>query len=190
MQGLSMLLYDNPELVRAAVHLIGNLMVRFYEHILEIPNICAIFPGDDMGFKTSTIISPRHLRKYILPWHRKFAQMAHAKSLPYFLHSCGNLEEIMGLLIKDVKIDGKHSFEDAIMSAANFKCKYGDKIAVLGGVDMDYLARHSPREVRHYVRKLIDECAPGGRFAVGTGNSVANYIPAENYLTMLDEALR
>lgn len=190
MQRLSMLLYDNPELVRAVVHLIGNLMVRFYEHILEIPNICAIFPGDDMGFKTSTIISPRHLRKYILPWHRKFAQMAHAKSLPYFLHSCGNLEEIMGLLIEDVKIDGKHSFEDAIMSAANFKRKYGDKIAVLGGVDMDYLARHSPREVRHYVRNLIDECAPGGRFAVGTGNSVANYIPAENYLTMLDEALR
>jgi len=190
MQGLSILLYENPELVEAVMNRIGNLMVRFYKHILEIPNICAIFPGDDMGFKTSTMISPKHLRRYILPWHKKFAHMTHAKSLPYFLHSCGNIEEIMDSLIEDVKIDGKHSFEDVINPAADFKRKYGDKIAVLGGVDMDYLSRLGPDEVRGYVRKLIEDCAPGGRFAVGTGNSIANYIPLENYLTMLDEALK
>ena len=189
-QGLSILLYENPELVEAITDRIGNLMVRFYEHILEIPNICATFPGDDMGFKTSTMISPEHLLKYTLPWHKKFAKMAHAKSLPYFLHSCGNLEEIMEPLIEDAKIDGKHSFEDVIIRAADFKRKYGAKIAVLGGVDMDYLSRYSVDEVRRYVRKLIEDCAPGTRFAVGAGNSIANYVPIENYLTMLDEALR
>lgn len=189
-QGLSILLYDNPELVEAVMNRIGNLMVRFYENILDLPNICAIFPGDDMGFKTATIISPQHLRQYILPWHKKFAQMAHTKGLPYFLHSCGNIEKIMDSLIEDVKIDGKHSFEDVIIPVTDFKRKYGKEIAVLGGVDMDYLSRHNPDEVRHYVRKLIDECALGGRFAVGAGNSVANYVPIENYLTMLDEALK
>jgi len=122
-------------------------MVKFYEQLLEIPNICAIFPGDDMGFKTATMISPKHMRQYILPWHREFAQMAHAKGLPYFLHSCGD-------------------------------------------VDMDYLSRQSPDEIRRYVRKLIEDCLPGGRFAVGAGNSVANYVPIENYFAMLDEALR
>jgi uroporphyrinogen decarboxylase len=187
---LSILLYDSPELVGAVVDRIGNLMVRFYEQILEVPNICAIFPGDDMGFKTSTIISPKHLHQYILPWHKKFAQMAHAKGLPYFLHSCGDLEEIMDSLIEEVQIDGRHSFEDVILPAAKFKRRYGDKIAILGGVDMDYLSRRSPDEVRCYVRKLIDECAPGGRFAVGASNSVANYVPIENYLTMLDETLK
>lgn len=189
-QSLSILLYDNPELIEAVINRIGSLMVEFYKCILEIPGICAIFPGDDMGYKTSTVISPKHLGQFILPWHKKFAQMAHDKNLPYFLHSCGNLEEIMSSLIEEVKIDGKHSFEDVIIPAVDFKRKYGDKIAVLGGVDMDYLSRCRPDEVRCYVRKLINDCAPGGRFAVGAGNSIANYIPVENYLTMLDEALK
>jgi uroporphyrinogen decarboxylase len=28
---------------------------------------------------------------------------------------------------------------------------------------------------------------PGGGYCLGTGNSVANYIPLENYLAMVDE---
>lgn len=28
-------------------------------------------------------------------------------------------------------------------------------------------------------------CAPGGGYALGTGNTVANYIPVKNYLAML-----
>lgn len=34
------------------------------------------------------------------------------------------------------------------------------------------------------------QCSPGGRFAIGAGNSIPSYIPVENYLTMLDEALQ
>lgn len=189
-QGLSILLYDEPELVEAVMNRIGELITRFYENVLDIPNICAVFPGDDMGFKTATMISPEHLHQYILPWHKRFAEMAHSRGMPYFLHSCGNVEAIMDSLIEEVKIDGKHSFEDAIMPAPVFQQKYGDRIATLGGVDMDYISRNAPDKVREYVRNLIDECTPRGRFAVGTGNSIANYIPLENYLTMLDEALK
>ena len=36
-------------------------------------------------------------------------------------------------------------------------------------------------------RQVIEACAPGGGWALGTGNSVANYIPVGNYLAMLDE---
>lgn len=31
---------------------------------------------------------------------------------------------------------------------------------------------------------------PGGGYCLGTGNSVANHIPTENYLAMLDEGRR
>ena len=90
-------------------------------------------------------------------------------------------------LIDWVGIDAKHSFEDVIMPAAEAKRRYGDRIAILGGVDVDYLSRHSVDEVRAYTRKVIEECAPGGGWALGTGNSVPNYVPVENYLAMLDE---
>jgi len=56
-------------------------------------------------------------------------------------------------------------------------------------VDVDKLTTYSPEHLRQYVRGIIDECAQGGRFAIGAGNSIPSYIPLENYLTMLDEAL-
>ena len=37
-------------------------------------------------------------------------------------------------------------------------------------------------------REILDACAAAGTgYCLGTGNSVANYIPCENYLAMLDE---
>ena len=93
-------------------------------------------------------------------------------------------------LISDIRIDAKHSFEDAIVPVAEFKRKYGNRIAVLGGVDMNQICLLSEADLRTYVRKILDQCMPGGGYALGTGNSVANYIPVENYLAMLDECAR
>jgi len=163
-------------------------MVSFYKRLLEVERLAAIFQGDDMGFRSGTLVSPGHLRKFFLPWHRRFAEMAHGRGLPYFLHSCGNVYSIMDDLI-DAGVDAKHSFEDAILPAPEFQRRYGDRVGTLGGVDVDLLARRTPDEVRRYVRDLIEECHPRGRFAIGSGNSIPSYVPLENYLTMLDEAL-
>jgi uroporphyrinogen decarboxylase len=115
--------------------------------------------------------------------------MTHEKGKPYFLHSCGNLAAIMEDLIEDVKIDGKHSYENAIIPVAEFQKKYGDRIAVLGGLDINILTRATPPEVRREIGKLMDECGPRGRYAVGSGNSVPSYIPVANYLAMVEEAV-
>jgi uroporphyrinogen decarboxylase len=106
------------------------------------------------------------------------------------LHSCGNLAEIMPDLIDDVGIDAKHSYENAILPVDEFQARYGAHIGVLGGVDVDILARRSPDEVRAEVRRIIEACHPRGRFGIGSGNSIPSYIPVANYLAMLDEALR
>ena len=142
-----------------------------------------------MGFRTGTLVSPLALREYVLPWHKRFAVMAHARGVPYFLHSCGNLETIVEDLIVEVGIDGKHSFEDAILPVQDFQARYGDRIAVLGGLDVDILAASSPEQVRQKTRFLIETCGERGRYAVGSGNSIPSYIPVANYLAMVDEAL-
>jgi len=50
---------------------------------------------------------------------------------------------------------------------------------------MDKLSRMPINEFKAYVKNIIKECAPGGGYALGCGNTVANYIKLENYLTML-----
>jgi uroporphyrinogen decarboxylase len=75
------------------------------------------------------------------------------------------------------------------MPVQEFQKKYGDRIAVLGGLDINILTRSTPAEVRREIGKLMDECGPRGRYAVGSGNSVPSYIPVENYLAMVEEAV-
>jgi uroporphyrinogen decarboxylase len=60
---------------------------------------------------------------------------------------------------------------------------------VLGGIDVDFLCRATEDQVRERVRKTLTACMPGGGYCLGTGNSVANYVPLRNYLAMLDEGL-
>lgn len=189
LEGLSFSLYDDPKLVQAVSKQIGELITKFYEHLLQLENLIAVFPGDDMGFRSGTLVSPDALRNYCLPWHKRWAEMAHERGLPYFLHSCGNVLAIMDDLISDVGIDGKHSFEDAIITAEEFQKLYSDKIAVLGGVDLNILSAGTPEQVRRRTRQLIETCGAKGRFAVGSGNSIPTYVPVENYLAMVDEAL-
>jgi uroporphyrinogen decarboxylase len=183
-------LADDPALVEAIAQKVGELLISIFRAAAEMPGVGALWLGDDMGFKTATMVSPEHLRRYVFPWQKKLAQIAHDHNLPFLLHACGNLGQVMDELIDDVGIDAKHSFEDVIMPVAEAKRQYGDRIAVLGGVDVDLLCRSSEDEVRAYTRRVIEDCAPGGGWALGTGNSVANYIPVQNYLAMLDEGRR
>ncbi len=188
-ENLCYLLYDDPALVEAVFNKVGQAIYGLYKNLLGLPGLRGFFQGDDMGYKTSTMISADHLRKLSLPWHKKLAQLAHDNGLVYLLHSCGQIDEIMQDLITDVKIDGRHSFEDEGNPVIPFKQRYGDRIAVLGGVDLDRLCRLQPDDLRAYVRNIIESCNCGGRFAIGSGNSVCNYVPLPNYLTMVDEVL-
>lgn len=189
-EGLSNALFEAPDLVQATADRLGGLMVEFYRHILDLDRLVAVFPGDDMGYRSATMISPRLLRELVLPWHKRFAGMAHDRGVPYFLHSCGNVRAIMEDLIDDVGIDGKHSFEDAIIPAPEFQRLFGDRVAVLGGVDLNILSGGSADDVTRRTRELIETCGPRGRYAVGSGNSVPSYVPVENYLAMITETHR
>jgi uroporphyrinogen decarboxylase len=189
-EGVCYSLYDNPELLKAVTDRIGELILEYNKKLLELENLSVIFQGEDFGFNTQTLIPPDAIRSYFLPWHKKYAQLTHDSGRPYWLHSCGKVDDIMDDLIDDVKIDGKHSFQDNVMPIWEYKEKWGDRIALLGGIDLDKLTSYEPQRLRKYIRDVIEKCSPGGRFAVGAGNSVPSYIPVENYLTMIDEALR
>ncbi len=93
-------------------------------------------------------------------------------------------------LVSDVHIDGLHSFEDAIRTVEDTKAEYGRRIAILGGIDVDFLCRADEAAIRRRTRNVLEACHAGGGFCLGSGNSVANYVPLDNYLAMLDEGRR
>jgi uroporphyrinogen decarboxylase len=179
---------------RGLVAAISRRLLELYEvviqRMLEFDRIRAIWGSDDMGFRNGTLISPRDLREFVLPGHRAMAHASHAAGRPYLLHCCGKIDAIMDDLVEDIGIDGLHSYEDTIRTVEETKVKYGQRIAVLGGIDLDFLCRADERAIRQRVRITLERCHAGGGYLLGTGNSVANYLPLKNYLIMLDEGRR
>ncbi|MCL2058309.1 MAG: hypothetical protein FWH01_04520 [Oscillospiraceae bacterium] len=182
-------LQDDEQLIWDMFEKIGTNTVSLLTKALagaDIKKIGAIVQGDDMGYNKGTMLSPELMRKFVFPWSKKLVDLAHSYGLPYILHSCGNLDEIMDDLIDHVGIDARHSYEDKIIPVGEFKRKYGSRVAVLGGVDMNFLCTRSEGEVREYVARVLDECMPGGGYALGSGNSLANYVPIDNIHAMYE----
>ena len=189
LEGICLAVKDAPDLVQAITDKVRGIMERFYTRLLQFDRLVMVFPGDDMGFRTGTLLHPDDLRRHFLPLHKRFAEMTHEKGLPYCVHSCGNILPIVEDLIEDVKIDGKHSYEEVILPIQDFQERFGDRIAVLGGFDIHPLSINTPDEVRRHARFLMETCGARGRFVIGSGSSIASYIPVENYLAMVDEAV-
>lgn len=184
---LALAIYDQPDLAEAMFDKIAEIYVPLARTLVEMDRVVALWMGDDMGFRTGPLIAPDHLRKFVFPIQKQVTEIAHERSIPFLLHSCGNLETVMDDLIDDVGIDARHSFEDVIEPVESFTARYGERVAVIGGVDVDLLARRTEEQVRARTREILEACSPSRGYVLGSGNSIANYIPPRNFLAMIDE---
>lgn len=182
--------HDDPQLFQAVLDKLLSIYSEFCRNVISFDCVGAILTSDDMGHKTQTFFQPTFIREKILPLHKACADIAHASGKLHLMHSCGNLESIMPDFIDYVKVDAKHSFEDGIVPVEIMKKRWGDSISLLGGLDIDALTRGDEKSIRSRTRKILEICHPGGGYCLGSGNSIAKYVPIENYLIMLDEGRR
>ncbi len=186
--GMSYLLADDPELVEMVFKRICSLHISTNKILAGMDGIGAHRQGDDLGFNSSTFLPPDLLRKWVFPAYKEMSRIAHSAGRPFILHSCGNLSEVYEDII-DCGVDAKHSFEDKILPVDVFKKTYGSRITPLGGLDVDFICRRSKEEIRKYTIKHIEQCFYDGFWTLGTGNSLPDYMPVENYITVLETGL-
>ncbi|NQU75049.1 MAG: hypothetical protein HQ546_01900, partial [Planctomycetes bacterium] len=171
------MLYDQRDLVKAVVDKLGVYYEEVTRLFCQFSRFGAIAFGDDMGHGTGTFISPNDLRELFFPWHKKIADIAHRHGKLAIMHSCGQIESIMGDLIDSAGIDAHHSTQDAVQPIAISKDRWGKRVALLGGVDVDFITRKDARSVRTYTRNILEHCVVGGGFALGVGNWVWDALP-------------
>ena len=189
-QYLAYLQADDPELFAELYRKIGDLMVEtwavFLERYADPFAICRF--GDDLGFKTGTLVSPRVIRQHVLPQYKRVIDLIKNAGKPFLWHSCGKIFAIMEDVIS-LGINAKHSNEDIIAPFDQWVALYGDRIGLLGGIDVDLLCQKQPAEI-------IDEVFEKGKrfraaahgYALGSGNSIPEYVPVEGYLAMIEAA--
>ena len=186
---LCFLLADDPGLAGDVFAEVGSRLVRHYEKAAAYDTVGACISNDDWGFKTQTMLSVADMRKYVFPWHVKIVKAIHAAGKPVVLHSCGEAREIMEDIITLMRYDGKHSYEDVIMPVEEAYARWGGRIAICGGIDLDFIMRSTADDIRARSRALLKLAASKGGLALGTGNSVPLYIDDDKYFAMTSAAL-
>jgi uroporphyrinogen decarboxylase len=187
---LPLMQVDDPDLYRDLFRSIGNVMAEIWSGFM--PRYGAHFVacrfGDDLGFKSSLLTNPATVREHILPQYARVIDIVHEGGGRFLWHSCGCIFEIMEDVIA-LGIDAKHSNEDAIAPFERWIELYGDRISLLGGFDMDFLCSQDEEDVYRTVRaqgRRFRDMARG--YALGSGNSIPEYVPIANYLAMLRAA--
>ena len=189
-QYLAYLQADDPQLFADLYRRVGDLMVQIWTVFLQRYAGCFAICrfGDDLGFKTSTLVSPNTIRQHILPQYRRVIQLIKGAGKPFLWHSCGRIFPIMEEVI-DLGIDAKHSNEDIIAPFDEWIARYGERIGLLGGIDVDLLCQKSPAAIVEEVFEKGRRFRAAARgYALGSGNSIPEYVPVEGYLAMIEGA--
>lgn len=186
-QNLCYISADDEELYASLFSAIGDVAVQIWTRFMkEFGDIfCVLRFGDDLGYKNNSLLSAADIRTHIIPQYKKVIDIVHSYGKPFLLHSCGCIFNVMDDLIA-CGIDAKHSNEDQIAPFPEWVRRYGDRIGNFGGIDVDVVCSASKEEMKEYILDVIHVCEGHGGFAFGTGNSIPDYVPAENYLNMLE----
>ena len=188
-ENLCLMAYDDPGLTEDIFARIGKILVRHQEIVSAFPSVGACMCNDDWGHRTQTVFSPEMMGKYIFPWHKGMIDAIHKNGKPALLHSCGNLSGIMDTIVA-LGFDMKHSYEDIICPVEEMYDKWSDKISIVGGMDVAFMCDRPLAEITERSRKMLRKAAASrGGYALGTGNSVPEYISDERYLAMTKAAL-
>lgn len=184
-ESLCYMVADDPGLVATVCDRLGALLYRFCEYMLHEPGVRLVIYNDDWGFKTQTLLAPADLRRFVFPWVRKIVALCHEAQRPVVLHSCGYMADIWSDIV-ELGFDGKHSFEDAIEPVEGAYERVAGEVALVGGMDVDFLCRRSPGEIRRRCSAMLDRAEDRGAYAMGTGNSITPYLPPASFIAMRD----
>jgi uroporphyrinogen decarboxylase len=188
-ENFSFAMFENPELVIALNNKVGELVYSMFENMVQSPVVDAIWYSDDIAYTNGLLVSPDTLDIVFFPWLKKIGDLCKKYNKPFIYHTDGILYDIMDKII-NCGVNALHHIEPKAMKIKEVKERYGNKLCLIGNVDVDMLSRATSEEIRKYVRKNIEEVGYNGGYCVGSGNSVPEYVNPENYKAMIDEVLK
>lgn len=144
-----------------------------------------IWLADDYAHNGGPFISPAKLAELDFQYMEKLVKEVHKMNIPVVLHSCGNQNQVLDYLV-DIGIDGLHSLQpSAHNDIGKIKKTYGDKLCLIGNIDINYLLpKGSPYQIDQVVKENIRVAGLGGGYVVSSCNLLNEDVPPENALAM------
>ena len=177
--GFSLALYDNRPLVEKMLDIYFDWMEVVAKRICKI-GFDVFWTTDDFAHKSGLMFAPQVFEELLVPRYRRVMDKV---TVPWILHSDGNIMQVVDLFL-DLGVAGFHPLEKGAMDIVAMKLDYGDRVCLLGNVDLNILGAGTSAETDNEVRALIRDVGPGGGYILTSGNSLASYLKPECVLAM------
>jgi uroporphyrinogen decarboxylase len=190
-QYLLMGMATDPDWVREMCDVYATLTINLLEDLLAkegLPD--GLWMWDDLGFKHRPFMAPAMYRELIFPGHKRVFNFAHGRGLPVVLHSDGLVEPLIPHLI-EAGIDCLQPLEvKAGMDLLQLKQAYGERIALIGGMDVRELISNDLGRVCRELERKLPPAMAGGGYILQVDHSVPNQVNYDTYTYFVDEGLR
>jgi len=162
---LFMSLLDDPDWILDFNRTYTDFFKTYYTYVFEhIAMPDHIWLYDDLSYGKGPFCSPDILDEYFVPFYREITDFFHAYDLPVVLHSCGNVESVLGLIVKS-GFDALNPMEvKAGCDVVRFAEKYGDKLSFFGGLDVRILEDGDRDTIK---KEVIRICSAMRKLGVG-----------------------
>lgn len=197
LRGLENLLGDMilaPDIFDAMVDRMTDFYVAYFDRLFSAASgrIDILRIADDMAMQDRLLISPAAFDRHIAPRLARLIDMAHRHGVMVMFHSCGAVVPLIDRLI-DLGVDVLDPIQVRAkgMDPARLKSRFGDRIALHGSIDTQYvLPRGTPEDVRLEVGRMIDILAPSGGFVLAPSHVLQTDVTTENILALYETAYR
>lgn len=146
--------------------------------------------GDDVGAQQSMMLSPKMWRKLAKPRLQHMFDAFRKENPEIFIkfHSCGDYSPILQDIVDlGCNLSGLMQPTGGLKDKANIKAKYGDKIALCGGFDVQKtLPRGQVEDVRKGVLECFQLLAPGSGYVFSPSHYIMADVPIQNIMAMFE----
>jgi len=180
-----MMVLEDPEFFE-------ELMSRSADYCSELARravgagIDVLFPADDFAFKSGLFIRPRLFEKLWRPHYDRILAPAREAKVPIMFHSDGKIDDAVDMLL-EMGVLGITPMDPSGIDYHEYKRRYGDRLTLFGNIDITWpLVSGTPADVARDVQEHMEALKPGGRWIAGSSHSIVNYIPFDNFLSMIN----
>ena len=173
--------YEDPELMEDILATVGDTAVKVLERVVDKVGIDMLCVHEDLAGKSGPLVGPNLIKEFIKPYYRKIWDFLSSTGTKLFSQdSDGNMNPVIDSFM-DCGVNIMYPAEPAAgMDIVEIRKKYGNKLALKGGIDKHVL-RGTKEEIRREVEYKMQPLMQEGGTVFALDHRIPNGTPIENY---------
>lgn len=173
--------YEQPELMQEILDTIGSTAERVLERVSREVTVDVLSVHEDMAGKSGSLAGPRQIAEFISPYYHRAWDPLRARGARLFQQdSDGNMNGVIPAFI-DAGLNCMFPMEPAAgMDIVQVRQAYGQKLAVMGGIDKHVL-RQGQAAIRRELEYKLQPLMRTGGVVFGLDHRIPNGTPLADY---------